>query len=145
VSDAPTILLVEDDPTDRAVALRAFRKHGLAERVAVARDGAEALDALGLGDDVSDSEAWCPRVVFLDLKMPKVDGFEVLAAVRSEPRLTGVPVVVISSSDHDSDIRESYRLGANSYVRKRLQPGGPGYYLVEAARYWLDVNRTVPD
>lgn len=136
------ILLVEDDATDVTVALRAFRKHGLGEQVVVARDGQEALDYLGLSEGRDDDEPILPRVIFLDLKMPRVDGFEVLRTVRADERLAGVPVVVISSSERDRDIEASYRLGANSYVRKRLEPGGPGRYLVDAARYWLDLNRT---
>jgi len=144
MSRAEPILLVEDDATDVTVALRAFRKHGLGERVVVARDGQEALEYLGLseGGGDGDGEPMRPRVIFLDLKMPRVDGFEVLRTVRADERLSGVPVVVISSSERDRDIAASYRLGANSYVRKRLEPGGPGQYLVDAARYWLDLNRT---
>jgi two-component system response regulator len=142
VRQGDPILLVEDDATDVTVALRAFRKHGLGERVVVARDGQEALDYLGLSDGPDAGEPILPRVIFLDLKMPRVDGFEVLRTVRSDERLAGVPVVVISSSERDKDIEASYRLGANSYVRKRLEPGGPGQYLVDAARYWLELNRT---
>lgn len=131
------ILLVEDDASDLAVALRAFRKHGLAERVEVARDGEEALERLRPA-----RPADLPRVVFLDLRMPKISGLEVLSAVRAEEALADLPVVVISSSDRDADIRDSYRLGANSYLRKRLDPKRPGEYLVDAARYWLELNRT---
>lgn len=133
------ILLVEDNADDVEVALRAFRKHGLAEAVVVARDGDEALAWLRTHPALGGVHG--PKVIFLDLKMPKVGGFDVLREVRANDDMRHVPVVVLSSSDHDRDVAESYRLGANSFVRKRTEPARPGEYLVEAARYWLTLNR----
>jgi len=133
------IVLVEDDGNDLAVALRAFRRGRLEERVQVLRDGEAALEYLR---DVSHlAGVPTPKVVFLDLKMPKVDGLSVLRELRSDERTQRIPVVVVSSSDREIDVREAYRLGANSYLVKRFDPARPGEYLVDAARYWLDLNR----
>jgi len=154
--ELPAILLVEDDPDDVSAALRAFRRGGLADRVAVARDGREALSRLRRA-------ARCgalPRVVFLDLHMPGLDGWGVLEALRSEGRTRYVPVVVVSSAHRAEDVREAYRRGANSFLRKGQRPadsgtgGGAagsqrlreptGEGLVEAARYWLERNEGCP-
>jgi CheY-like chemotaxis protein len=140
VSGGSAILLVEDDRDELDVALRALHQAGLDAPVAVARDGVEALEALGI--DQNDAEAPPPRVVFLDLKMPRVDGFEVLRRIREHPRTSNVPVVVLSSSDRREDIERSYGLGANSFLLKRFNHRGPGTYIAEAARYWLELNRT---
>jgi CheY-like chemotaxis protein len=134
------ILLVEDDQDELAVALRALRRADLDASVEVARDGLEALEALGLETDAVESPR-PPRVVFLDLKMPRVDGWEVLRRMREDPRTAEVPVVVVSSSDRREDIERSYSLGANSFVLKRFDPQGPGGYIEAAARYWLELNR----
>ncbi len=136
------ILLVEDDPNDLAVALRALDRAGLVESVRVLRDGQEALRRLGLdAEEPVPSRGRAPRVIFLDLKMPKVDGFEVLREIRASEHVRDVPVVVISSSNRESDVRRSYRLGANSFLVKRYDPVRPGSYLADAARYWIDLNR----
>jgi two-component system response regulator len=135
---APAILLVEDDRDEVKVALRALDRAGLDVPVAVANDGVEALELLGLEPE-GELQA-TPRVVFLDLKMPRIDGWEVLRRIREDPRTADVPVVVLSSSDRREDIERSYALGANSFLLKRFDPRGPGSYLVEAARYWLDLN-----
>lgn len=139
MSQTREIVLVEDDGNDLAVALRAFRRGRLEERVQVLRDGAAALEYLR--DVAHDPGVAPPKVVFLDLKMPKVDGLSVLRELRSDERTRRIPVVVVSSSDRDSDVREAYRLGANSYLVKRFDPARPGEYLVDAARYWLELNR----
>lgn len=134
------VLLVEDDPTEVAVARRAFRKAELPD-LRVLRDGAEALAALRLDDErPAEGSPVHPQVIFLDLKMPKVDGFEVLRAIRAAPHTREIPVVVVSSSSREEDVREAYRLGANSFLVKRFD-GGPGAMLVDAARYWLELNR----
>lgn len=134
------ILLVEDDRNEVDVALRALGRAGLDVEVEVARDGVEALEALGLEPDAEDVCA-APSVVFLDLRMPRVDGWEVLRRIRGDPRTADVPVVVLSSSDRVEDIRRCYDLGANSFVVKRYDPRGPGTYFADAVRYWLELNR----
>lgn len=116
---AVEILLVEDDPQDLELALRSLRKANLASRIEVARDGAEALEFLFCegayaGRQIED----VPKVVLLDLKLPKVDGLEVLQRIRSDPRTKTIPVVVLTSSKEQRDVIESYRLGVNSYVVK---------------------------
>jgi two-component system response regulator len=140
---AKSILLVEDDEDERDVALRALRLAGLGESVEVARNGQEALAALGI-DPPAPRRRKRPRVVFLDLKMPRVDGWEVLDRMRDEPGTAFIPVVVLSSSDRDADVQRSYELGANSFLLKRFDPRGPGTYIAEAARYWLDLNQPPP-
>jgi two-component system, response regulator len=137
---SPVLLLIEDDVDHVDVITRALRKAGVAAEVRVVRDGQEAIDTLGLDDTPGGSGA-LPRVVFLDLKMPRVDGWEVLRRLRSSPRTARLPVVVVSGSDRREDIERSYALGANSYLLKRFDPRGPGAYLAEAARYWIEMNR----
>jgi two-component system, response regulator len=139
------ILLVEDDSNDVVVAMRAFRRHGIDNQVRVLRDGAEALDYL-LGEDtaVNGERRRVPKVIFLDLKMPKIDGLELLERLRAHARTRDVPVVIVTSSSREVDIEEAYRRGANSYVVKQFDLGKPGEYLIDMARYWLDLNRIVP-
>lgn len=140
MSNAVAILLVDDDRNDVDVALRALARAGLDVPVAVARDGVEALEALGLEPNEATAPLR-PRVVFLDLKMPRLNGWEVLRRIREHPRTAGVPVVMISSSDRMEEIQRSYALGANSFVHKCFDRRGPGRYFADAARYWLEVNR----
>lgn len=140
-----TIFLVEDDPDDLELTLRAFNRSGVVNPVVVARDGVEALDYLFgrgayAGRDISD----IPAVMLLDLKLPKVDGLEVLRAVRADARIGLLPVVILTSSNQERDIIDSYQLGANSYVRKPVVFGE----LAEAVRhlglYWLLINEPPP-
>jgi CheY-like chemotaxis protein len=131
------ILLVDDDANDVAVALRAFRQHSLAERVRVFRDGAELVDYL----QTHDLRARPPKVILLDLKMPRLDGRGALRELRRRPETRHIPVVVVSSSDQQSDVKECYELGANSFVVKQMNPWSPGSYLVDTVRYWLDMNQ----
>lgn len=138
-----TMLLVEDNPDDEALTLRALRKHNLANHAVVARDGQEALDyLLGEGDFSGSDTPLLPQVVLLDLKLPKVDGLQVLERMRSEPRTKHVPVVVLTSSSQEQDMVRSYDLGANSYVCKPVD----FEQFLEAARqlglYWLVLNET---
>lgn len=130
-----TILLVEDNPDDVTLTQRALGKHKLANRLVVARDGVEALEHL------FDRERHLPEVVLLDLKLPRIDGLEVLRRVRADARTRLVPVVVLTSSDEERDMVASYELGANSYVRKPVD----FEQFVEAARqlglYWLVLNK----
>ena len=136
-----TLLLVEDNPDDEALTLRALRKHKLANEIVVARDGQEALEYL-FAERVHGTEEAIelPQVILLDLKLPKIDGLQVLERLRSEPRTRHVPVVVLTSSNEEQDIIRSYDLGANSYVRKPVD----FEQFLEAARqlglYWLVLN-----
>jgi two-component system response regulator len=139
------ILLIEDNPADVALTLRAFKTHNLANEIVVAHDGVEALEYLhGTGPDNGPIHP-LPQLVLLDLKLPKVDGLEVLRRLRADRRTRLLPVVVLTSSDEQRDIVMSYGLGANSYVRK------PVAYeeFVEAAGYlglyWLVLNKTPHD
>jgi two-component system response regulator len=113
------ILLVEDNPDDEALTLRAFSKNNIRNPVVVARNGAEALDYLfASGDYAGRDVADLPQVVLLDLKLPKVDGLEVLREIKSDPRLRELPVVVLTSSREHADLVRAYELGANAYVVK---------------------------
>lgn len=136
------VLLVDDDANDVRVAMRAFQRHGMEKNVMVARDGAEAFDYL-LGEDaaLNGERRLVPKVIFLDIKMPKVDGFRLLTDLRANDRTREVPVVVVTSSDREVDVKKSYRLGANSFVVKQFDAANPGEYLVSIARYWLELNR----
>lgn len=136
-----TILLVEDNPDHEALTLRALKKAGLANPVVVARDGAEALDYLfGTGPYTGRNTSEVPQTVLLDLKLPKIDGLEVLQRMRSDERTKLIPVVVLTSSDEEKDLVTSYKYGANSYIRKPVD----FVQFVEATRqlglYWLVLN-----
>jgi CheY-like chemotaxis protein len=136
------LLLIEDERDHVDVVVRAIRKAGIDAEVLVARDGQEAIELLGLDlPDHEPAKTALPRAIFLDLKMPRVDGWEVLQRLRASPRTAAVPVVVLSASDRQQDIQRSYALGANSFLLKRFDPRGPGTYLAEAARYWLELNQ----
>ena len=143
MSTAAAVLLVEDDPDEISVALRALDRAGIDAAVEVATDGVEALERLGI-EPPAQVASPPPQVVFLDLKMPRVDGWEVLRRIRDDPRTAAVPVVVLSSSDRSEDVERSYRLGANSFLQKHFDPSGPGRYFAQAVRYWLELNRTAP-
>jgi two-component system response regulator len=113
------ILLVEDNPDDEALTLRALRKHNVTNQVVVTRDGAEAVDWLfATGRHAGRDPNLVPQVILLDLKLPKVDGLEVLRRIRADERTKLLPVVILTSSKEEEDILNGYRLGANSYVRK---------------------------
>ena len=139
------IMLVEDNPGDEELTLRALHKSNVLNPVVVARDGAEALDYLFARGKYSERDATIlPQVVLLDLKLPKVNGLEVLRAVRADPRTRRLPVVILSSSNEDQDLINSYDLGANSYVRKPVDFA----QFLDAARqlglYWLVLNQAPP-
>jgi two-component system, response regulator len=133
------ILLVEDNPDDEALMRRAFRQSKLANQIEVARDGAEALAQL-LGPERRP----LPTLVILDLKLPKVDGLEVLRQVRAAERTRTLPVVVLTSSREEQDLIESYRLGANSYVRKPVDFVQFAAAVEALGLYWLVVNEPPP-
>jgi two-component system, response regulator len=137
---AGRLLLVDDDDDDVTFALRALARAGYADRVDVARDGAEALEYLVGGR----AAAAPPRAVVLDLNLPRVGGLDVLARIRSDARTRTVPVIVVTSSDEPEDLRASYRLGANSYVRKRIGLDATAAALERIAVYWLTLNEPPP-
>jgi len=138
------VLLVEDDVNDGLVAMRAFARHGMAQHVKLVIDGVEAqVYILGADAALNGERRLVPRVIFLDLKMPKLDGLNLLELLRSHDRTRSVPVVIVTSSDREDDVKEAYRLGANSFVVKKFDAERPGEYLVDLAHYWLDFNRVV--
>lgn len=141
-----TILLVEDNPDDEILTLRALEKNNIRNEVAVVRDGAEALDYLfARGTHASRMDRALPVVILLDLKLPKIDGFEVLKLIRSAERTRLIPVVILTTSNEDCDRLRGYSLGANSFVRKPVEFD----QFIEAVRqlglYWLLLNEPVPD
>lgn len=139
------ILLVEDNPDDEALTLRALRKNNIGNEVVVARDGAEALDYLfGKGRYAGRDPTERPTVVLLDLKLPKVDGLEVLKAVRGDLRTQLVPVVILTSSKEEQDLVDGYRLGANSYVRKPVNFDDFVDATKQLGLYWLLLNEQPP-
>ena len=135
------ILLVEDNPTDLELALRVFKKHQLAYRIEVARDGAEALDFLfGTGPHSDRGSIQIPKVILLDLKLPKIGGLEVLRRIKGDPRTRTIPVVVLTSSREEKDLMESYHLGVNSYIVKPVDFDQFSNCLKEIGMYWLLSN-----
>lgn len=136
------ILLVEDNPTDAELAIRALKKNNLANSLVWVKDGAEALDFLFATGAYSDRSVTCPpKVVMLDLRLPKVDGMEVLRRVKTDERTRAIPVVVLTSSKEDRDIAESYQLGVNSYISKPVEFDAFAKTVSELGMYWLLVNR----
>ena len=137
------ILLVEDNPNDEELTLRALRKHNLANRVHVVRDGAEALEfifATGVYNNRKVENG--PKVVLLDLKLPKVDGLEVLRRIKSDERTKVIPVVVLTSSKEERDIVESYKLGVNSYIVKPVDFDKFIQAVTQLGFYWLLLNQS---
>jgi two-component system response regulator len=135
------VLLVEDNPRDAEVTMRALRKRNLANRVVHVNDGREALDCLfGAGAYVGRDPNNHPKLVLLDLKLPKVDGLEVLRAIRSDERTRLTPVVIMTSSREQQDVIESYKLGVNSYVVKPVEFDNFSAAVAELGHYWLLVN-----
>jgi two-component system, response regulator len=139
------ILLVEDNPDDEALTLRALKKNNIQNDVVVARDGVEALDYLfGTGKHAGRDTSVLPSVTLLDLKLPKIDGLEVLKQIRADERTKIMPVVILTSSKEEQDLINGYKLGANSYIRKPVDFS----QFIEAVRqlglYWLLLNEAAP-
>ena len=132
-----TILLVEDNPDDEALTLRAFKKNNIFNEVTVARDGQEALDYF-FGEGASERPA--PILVLLDLKLPKIDGLEVLQRIRADPRTRLQPIVILTSSKEEQDIITGYGLGANSYIRKPVDFSQFMEAIRQVGLYWLVLN-----
>jgi len=135
------ILLVEDTTTDAEMAIRALRTRGLANNLIWVKDGREALDFLFYEGSFSTREKSMPRLILLDLKMPKVDGIEVLRRIKQDPELSLVPVVMLTSSAEERDIVDTYRLGANSYIVKPVDFEQFDQVVSDAGLYWMLVNK----
>jgi two-component system response regulator len=142
LKNAVEILIVEDTPQDLELALRALKKANLTNHIQVARDGVEALEfifgeGVHLGRKLEDG----PKVILLDLKLPKVDGLEVLKRIKSDSRTKMIPVVVLTSSKEQKDVVESYKLGVNSYIVKPVNFEGFAAAVQELGMYWLLLNQ----
>lgn len=133
------ILLVEDNPNDVELTTRALKKHNLANKLHVAKDGAEALDYLFGADGTMKHEK--PKVILLDLKLPKIDGIEVLRRIKSDERTKTIPVVVLTSSNQERDLKECYNLGVNSYITKPVEFENFITAVSELGFYWLLLNQ----
>jgi CheY-like chemotaxis protein len=139
------ILLVEDNPDDEALTLRALKKNNILNEVIVARDGAEALDYLfGTGAYADRDLNIMPQIILLDLKLPKVDGLEILRRLRADERTKLLPVVILTSSKEDKDVINGYSLGANSYIRKPVDFTQFSEAVRQLGLYWLILNEPVP-
>ena len=139
------ILLVEDDPLDLEMTMRALQSDHVNNRIEVARDGEEALDFVFCrGPHSGRSPQRQPKLILLDLKLPKVDGLEVLREIRATPQTRTIPVVVLTSSAEQKDIVETYKLGVNSYIQKPVDSAQFRQTVKTAGYYWVVVNRTSP-
>jgi two-component system response regulator len=140
------ILLVEDNPDDEALTIRALKKNNIKNEVVIARDGAEALDYLfGRNAHEGRDVAALPQIVLLDLKLPRLDGLEVLRKIRSDPRTKRLPVVILTSSKEERDLLDGYELGANSYVRKPVDFTAFAEAVRHLGLYWLVLNESPPE
>jgi len=141
--DAADVLMVEDSEEDLQLALRSFRKSNFLDHVQVARDGAEALDYIFCqGNYAGRRIENIPRVILLDLKLPKVNGLEVLRRIKSDPRTKQIPVVLLTSSKEHSDVVAGYENGANSYIVKPVAFDGFAKAMQELGMYWLVLNNS---
>jgi two-component system response regulator len=139
------ILLVEDNPDDVALTLRAFKKNNIVNELIVVRDGAEALDYLfGTGQYQDRDLSVMPQLILLDLKLPKIDGLEVLRRLRGDERTRLLPVVILTSSKEEQDLVNGYKLGANSYIRKPVDFSGFSEAVRQLNLYWLVLNEAPP-
>lgn len=138
------ILLVEDNPDDELLTIRTLKKNNILNEVVVARDGAEALDLLFGKGRFAQPDSDLPVVILLDLKLPYLSGLEVLRRIRSEERTKLLPVVILTTSDEEKDLVESYKLGANSYVRKPIDFTEFQDAVRQLTLYWLLLNEAPP-
>lgn len=136
------ILLVEDNPNDEALTLRAFKKNNILNEIIVVRDGQEALDFLFCkGDYSSRDKSLNPQVILLDINLPKIDGLEVLSKIRANELTALIPVVIMTTSDEQNDLITSYELGANSYIRKPVELDKFMAAIKQLGMYWLVLNQ----
>ena len=141
----PTILLVEDNPDDEVLTLRALKKNNIGNEVVVVRDGVEALDFLFCTGVYADRDPHAlPQLVLLDIKLPKVDGLEVLRRIRADQRTRLLPIVILTSSKEQQDLIEGYKGGANSYVRKPVDFVQFADAVRQLGMYWLVLNESPP-
>lgn len=139
------ILLVEDNPDDEALTLRAFKKNNISNKISVVRDGAEALEYLFAEGQYADRDPKKgPAVVLLDLKLPKVDGLEVLRRIRDDDRTHMLPIIILTSSKEEADLVRGYSLGANSYIRKPVDFAQFTHAVGQLGLYWLVLNEPPP-
>jgi two-component system response regulator len=139
------ILVVEDNPDDEALTLRALKKHNIGNKVFVVRDGAEALDFLFCTGAYANRDPHdMPQIILLDLKLPKVDGLEVLRRIRADERTHLLAVVILTSSNEERDLLEGYRKGANSYIRKPVDFNQFAEAIRQLGLYWLVLNEPPP-
>jgi CheY-like chemotaxis protein len=144
-SSIKTILLVEDNPDDEALAIRALKRHHISNQIVVARDGVEALDYLfGTGSYAGRDISIKPTVVLLDLKLPRLNGLEVLRRLRSDERTRLLPVVILTTSSEEQDMLNSYSLGCNSYIRKPVDFVQFSEAIRQLGMYWLLMNEPPP-
>lgn len=136
------ILIIEDNPNDAELTLRALRKQNLANNVVHLHDGVEALDFLfGKGKYISRTVSNVPKVILLDLKMPKINGLEVLEKIKADPLTRAIPVVILTSSAEDPDIKKAYDLGANSYIVKPVEFNKFSQTVADLGLYWMVINK----
>jgi len=141
--DGPDIILVEDNPDDAEITIRSLKKHHLANKLVWLKNGEEALDFLFARGEYSTRDVKdLPRVVFLDLKLPKVDGIQVLSEIRKNESTKKIPVVVLTSSKQEQDVVTAYNLGVNSYIVKPVEFENFAKAIVDVGLYWLVINTT---
>jgi len=146
MADPKVILLVEDNPDDEALTMRALVKNNVVNKIVVVRDGVEALDYLfGTGAYAGRDTNVMPQVILLDLKLPKLDGLEVLRRLRADPRTELLPVIILTSSREEQDLIKGYKLGANSYIRKPVDFPQFAEAIRQLKLYWLVINEPPPN
>jgi two-component system response regulator len=139
------ILLVEDNPEDVEITLRAFQKYNLSNKIQVVRDGEEALECIFCTGRYADRSVSDPRLILLDLKLPKVDGIEILQRCKSDPRTKSIPIVILTSSREERDLVNSYNLGVNSYVVKPVDFSQFTESVRQVGLYWMVMNQLPSD
>lgn len=144
MSEGSELLLVEDNPNDAELTLRALRKINFANKVLWVKDGAEAIDYLFMTGAYAKRQSEPPKIVLLDIKLPKVDGVEVLRRIKSDDRTRGIPVVILTSSAEERDVFQSYHYGANSYIVKPVDFTQFIKTVVDVGLYWMITNHSGP-